>query len=299
MKVWLAGSKGMLARAVRERLQEASIESVETDLELNITDADAVRAHLASGQFTHIVNCAAYTRVDDAEKDEATAQRVNADGPGILADAAAQTGVSLVHFSTDYVFDGKGQRPYLETDPCNPQGAYARTKLSGEQKVMASLASDGKRGVYIIRTSWLFGEGGNNFVQTMLRLMTINEELRVVHDQVGRPTYTADLAQAALTLAGILGHNGPCAAGIYHFANAGAISWFEFTKGIFAAAQQLGLPIKTSQITPVTTAEFPRPAPRPAYSVLSTDRYQSATGMVPRNWTAALGDYLQNVRQGI
>jgi dTDP-4-dehydrorhamnose reductase len=289
----------MLARAVRAGLDVASVEALGTDAELDIADASAVTRFAAAQRVTHIINCAAYTRVDDAETDTVSAHRVNAIGPFNLAHVAASIDATLVHFSTDYVFDGNASSPYAEDAPCAPQGAYGRTKLQGETAVLSTLPNDAAaaRRVQVLRSSWLFGEGGQNFVATMLSLMAEREKLRVVHDQVGRPTYTVDLARAALCLAGIEPGTKASGSGVYHFANAEPTSWCDFSKVILTTARELGFPLRTQFIEPVTTAEFPRPAPRPAYSVLSTHRYERATGHVPRAWCEALRDYLQNLRE--
>lgn len=292
MKVWVVGARGMLGQAICQELNHRGVEHVDSDVELNITDPGAVDAFFQSQNPTVVVNCAAYTRVDDAEKEEALALRVNADGPENLGRSAAKAGAALIHISTDYVFDGKATSPYLEADPTGPIGAYGRTKLEGEAR-LAALGSALR--AYVVRTSWLFGEGGNNFVKTMLGLGADRPELRVVSDQFGRPTYTGDLARAALDLAGVGEGTRAAAAGIYHFANAGQVSWHEFTVRILAQARAHGFSIRTDRVTPVTTAEFPRPAPRPAWSVLDTQKITSVLGRPPRDFTLALDDYLANV----
>lgn len=288
----------MLARAVKMHLQDANIEHLGTDLDLDIGDANAVSVFAQRNQFSHVINCAAYTQVDHAETQTELAHRVNAIGPGNLASAAARIGASLVHFSTDYVFNGRNCTPYEEDSPCEPAGVYGRTKLEGERLVLAQMsghAANGSR-THLIRTSWLFGPGGANFVATMIRLMAERDTLRVVYDQVGRPTYTADLAQAALCLAGIMPGAQAVDSGIYHFANAGETSWYAFAQDIFAQARELGYEMLVRTIQPVTTAEFPLPAPRPAYSVLSTTRYELATQSKPRPWRDALAEYLKDIK---
>jgi dTDP-4-dehydrorhamnose reductase len=286
----------MLARAVQSQLTALGHDYRGTDTEVDITDARQVDAYLVEHEFTHIINCAAYTKVDAAETDVDAAERVNGLGPGNLARAAARHGANMVHISTDYVFDGHANSPYTESAACNPQGAYGTTKLHGEQQVLSTISRASAREVHVIRTSWLFGEGGNNFVSTMLRLMAERERLRVVHDQVGRPTYTADLADAALRLCGALASSVAAPSGVYHFANAGHVSWHEFASGILESAKALGFQTRTQVIDAITTAEYPLPAPRPAYSVLSTERYQQVTGQTPRDWRLALADYLRNVK---
>ncbi len=291
MKVWLVGARGMLGTALRVRLERQGVPHVCTDIDLDITDRSAVQSFAERERPELIVNAAAYTRVDDAETNEEVALRVNAAGPEHLGLAAAALGARVAHVSTDYVFDGKADTPYKENAPTAPQGAYGRTKLVGEQKLLAACPG----AALIVRTSWLFGENGPNFVRTMMRLMAEKEELRVVADQRGRPTYTGDLADALLALSGV--GRPAAAAGIYHFANAGEVTWHAFTLAIRDTLSRHGFPLKVERIVPVTTAEFPRPAPRPAYSVLDTQKVERALGSAPRPFGEALDDYVRNERE--
>jgi dTDP-4-dehydrorhamnose reductase len=282
----------MLARAFRLELTAAGIDFIGTDQELDISDEAAVQEFAVRGQFDRIINCAAFTRVDDAEAETDLAQRINALGPLNLARSAAATGASLLHFSTDYVFDGAASAPYSEDDHCAPNTAYGRTKLDGERQILATLQQ--RESYHIVRTSWLFGEGGNNFVATMLRLMGTHTSVRVVDDQIGRPTYTVDLARAALRLAGVLPGTSRHKAGIYHFANSGVVSWCGFASKILELAKEVGFALHANTVVPISTGEFPRPAPRPAYSVLDTRRFEAVVGYAPRPWLAALEEYLKN-----
>jgi dTDP-4-dehydrorhamnose reductase len=288
-KVWLAGSRGMLGSVLAEALESAGVTLVSTDTDLDIADADAVLAFARRERPSLVINAAAYTRVDDAESHEADAFRVNAEGAEVVARAALELAAPVVYFSTDYVFGGSAAQPWREDAPTSAQGVYAQSKLAGERRVLATQGQGGKP--YVVRTSWLFGENGANFVRTMLGLMRDKEELRVVADQRGRPTYTRDLAQATLELVG-LGSREAAAPGVYHFANSGDVSWHEFATGIREAALEHGLSLRCARVLPVTTAEFPRPAPRPAYSVLDTSRIEAVLGRKPRTWTEALAAYI-------
>ncbi len=297
----------MLGSATGARLSRAGLDFVCTDLDLDIADPEAVNGFIRKQSFTHIINCAAYTDVDGAESEPERAMAVNASGPENLGRAAASLDASLVHISTDFVFSGEADRPYLEDDPCCPVNAYGRSKLQGERLLLATAAEKppSRRGLYIIRTSWLFGENGPSFVGTMLSLVCSRDRLQVVTDQTGRPTYCRDLAEAALDLLGLRVQArskaspgaSPPPSGIYHFANAGETTRRDFALGVLEAARAAGFPVQATGIDPVSSSAFPRPARRPAYSVLSTERIESALGYTPRHWRETLDDYLDTVRK--
>jgi dTDP-4-dehydrorhamnose reductase len=243
--------------------------------ELDITDVDAVARAVAAVVPSVIVNAAAYTAVDAAETDEATAFTANVTAPAALAAAAANAGARFVHVSTDYVFAGDATAPYDEDAATGPKSAYGRTKLAGEQAVFAELPD-----AYVVRTAWVYGASGANFVKTMARLERERETVSVVDDQRGSPTWSRDLARGLVEL----GSSG-AAGGIYHCTNTGETTWFGFTRAIF---EELGA--DPERVLPTTTAAFPRPAPRPAYSVLGNRRWIEA-GLDPLpHWRAALHD---------
>jgi dTDP-4-dehydrorhamnose reductase len=243
--------------------------------DLDITDVDAVARAVAAVVPSVIVNAAAYTAVDAAETDEATAFTANVTAPAALASAAASAGARFVQVSTDYVFAGDATTPYDEAAATGPKSAYGRTKLAGEQAVFAQFPD-----AYVVRTAWVYGASGANFVKTMARLERERETVSVVDDQRGSPTWSRDLARGLVEL----GSSG-AAGGIYHCTNTGETTWFGFTRAIF---EELGA--DPERVLPTTTAAFPRPAPRPAYSVLGNRRWIEA-GLDPLpHWRAALHD---------
>ena len=291
-KIALVGAKGMLARKVIELANPAD-RLVLLDLpEFDITDQSSVTKEMQEINPDVIINCAAYTQVDKCEEEEKLALQVNGAGPGYLAEAAKVCRAVLVHISTDYVFSGNVDEPYGEDDPTGPLSAYGRTKLKGEQAIVES----GYDRYFIIRTSWLYGPGGPNFVETILRLSSERNELRIVSDQVGSPTYTGDLAQAIFALLKASTQDDKPIYGIYHFSNDGQCSWYEFTKEIVTQATSAGLKVVTRLVTPISTDEYPLPAVRPENSVFSKEKFQNCIGAVIPKWQDSLTQYM-NERQ--
>lgn len=291
--VWVTGAAGMLGQAVVETLRRWDLPHVGTGREVDITEATAVGEMMAARAPTHVINCAAYTAVDDAESAEDLARRVNALGPENLGRAAARTGARVVHFSTDYVFSGEQARAYREEDAPAPVNAYGRSKLEGERRLAAACPSS-----LVVRASWLFGPGGPNFAATVLEAMATRVRLQIVDDQHGRPTYARDLAQASLCLAGLGPRaTAPAATGLIHFANAGETTWHGVATRVHATALRLGLPIAAREVVAVSTDAMPRPARRPPRAVLDTTRFERAVGWSPRAWTAALDAYLEHERE--
>lgn len=281
MNILLVGADGQLGRTLRGLLDADSHRTVAPDRkELDFTHPiDTVAAVVRKARPDWVINCAAMTDVDRCEAEPELALRLNARAPAALAAAAAASGARMLHVSTDYVFSGEASRPYSEDDSTGPLGIYGRTKLAGEQAVAAA-APD----ALIVRTAWLYSVHGRNFFKTMLRLFAGGGPLRVVDDQVGSPTAAPDLARALIALmkAG--------ARGVYHATNRGQCSWHGFATAIRDEAVAVGAIDNRVVIEPVTTEEFPRPAPRPAYSVLDTARLTATTGVPPRDWRVALRD---------
>ena len=240
---------------------------------LDIDDKSGIKFFFSKHSFDYCINCAAYTAVDKAETEMKKAFAVNADGPLFLAEACRGQEIRLIHISTDYVFDGKASSPYLETDATNPQSIYGESKLRGEQMVMETVADP-----IIIRSSWIYSEYGTNFVKTMLRLFKEKEELGVVNDQVGSPTYAADLATAILGMINLEKWQG----GIYHYCNEGSITWYDFAVAI------RDLSHSKCEINPISTDQYPTAAKRPAYSVLSTQKIRDAFGISIPKWKESL-----------
>lgn len=257
MRILITGAGGMLGLDVQRAAESAGHEAVAlTRAQLDITDAQATELTVRAAGPDAVINCAAWTNVDGAESHPDDAMAVNGAGAGNVAAAAAAAGAWLVHVSTDYVFNGTKPAPYVESDPVGPVSAYGRSKLEGEQAVAAAAPE----GHTIVRTAWLFGVGGRCFPKTILRAASQRPELTVVADQIGCPTFTAHLAPALVELAG------QRVPGVLHVAGAGQCSWFEFAAAIVAAAG-VDCPVR-----PITTAEYPVPARRPANSVLVSER---------------------------
>ncbi|MDR3123431.1 MAG: dTDP-4-dehydrorhamnose reductase [Treponema sp.] len=288
--IWLIGSKGMLGTELSQVLEQRGLVWVGSDREVDITDPAALDAFIAQqqGPITWIVNCVAYTAVDQAEDDPDACRRVNADGPAYIARAANRIGAKLLHFSTDYVFNGKVTVPYKEDNPTDPIGVYGLTKRDGEAAILANHGA-----AYILRTAWLYGRHGNNFVRTMLRLMNEREEVRVVNDQRGSPTWVNDLANTAANLIMRADSGKSLEHGIYQYTNEGEIAWFEFAQEIYAQGKKLGLISGDCAVRPCASAEYPSRVTRPTYSVLDKGKIKRALGIAIPRWDASLKRYLE------
>ena len=284
MRILVTGANGQLGMELRTELENHFPGcALFTDYEeLDITDAKAVEAFVANNDITHIVNCAAYTAVDRAEEEKMQCARLNTDAVKNLAIAADTVGAKIIHISTDYVFDGTNHRPYRESDKVNPISQYGTSKRKGETSLLA-LSPE----AIIIRTAWLYSSYGRNFVKTMLRLGRENKEVRVVCDQVGTPTYARDLARA---IAKVL-KSQQWVAGIYHFTDEGAASWYDFAKAIFRIA---GMEVK---VVAIPTEDYPTPASRPAYSILDKSRIKATYGVEIPHWEESLADCMEALKQ--
>ena len=287
MKILLTGCAGQLGRELKRSLASLG-ELVACDRGLlDLADPDALRTAVRRIAPSVIVNAAAYTAVDKAETETGLANAINAAAPALLADEARRLGAFLIHYSTDYVFDGTKATPYLEEDAATPLSAYGHSKRQGE---LAIAASDARH--LILRTSWVYGLHGANFMKTMLRLGRERDELRVVGDQFGAPTWTRHLADAtALVLS-----RREMAEGLYHFAAAGETSWHGSAEAIFAEAQAAGLLEKSPTVHRITTAEYPLPAPRPTNSRLDCTRFSRDSGLTLPHWRTGLADCLADAR---
>jgi len=275
---WLiTGAGGMVGSDLRNALAARGEDFLPlTRSDLDITDSRAVTAAVAEARPSIVVNCAGYTRVDDAESNERLANAINGSSVELLAEAANAVEALLVHISTDFVFDGRSRIPYDINDRTAPLSVYGRSKLLGEQA-----ATHAKKHV-IVRTSWLFGTNGPNFVEAIRRqIQKGTNPLRVVDDQRGRPTFVPHLAEAIIRIANL------DARGVIHYADEPECTWYDFARAI---VEELGADVA---VKPVPTEEFPRPAARPAYSVLSTERYERLTGVRPEAWREGLREYLE------
>jgi dTDP-4-dehydrorhamnose reductase len=284
--IWVVGARGMLGRDVVRELDALGLAHVDSDLDCDIADAAAVERFAQAQPLDWILNCAAYTAVDAAEDNEAAAEAVNARGSQNLARLATQRGARLIHVSTDYVFDGEASSPYAEDGTPAPRGAYGRSKLHGERLLAEACAQH-----FVVRTAWLYGLHGKNFVATMLRLMNEREVVSVVDDQRGTPTYTRDLAAALCRFV----TTDAQAYGIYHYTNDGEATWFEFARAVLELGRTRGLVVKDCELRPITTAEYPTRAIRPRYSVLSKAKLRRALGLDIPTWEDALARYFDEL----
>lgn len=282
MNVLVTGGNGQLAlciKEVSENLSEYNFIFLDYE-DLNITNKEDVDIFFNNNNISYCVNCAAFTNVDKSENEKETSKKVNEDGALFLAKACATNNVKLIQISTDFVFDGKQSFPYKEGDPSNPLGVYGQTKLNGELAVIESINT-----YFIIRTSWLYSEYGNNFLKTMLRLGNERDEISVVYDQVGTPTYAKDLAEVIIKI--ITNNNKNY--GVYHYSNEGVASWYDFAKAIFDESNT------KVNLLPIKSEAYPLPSKRPSYSVLDKEKIKNALNISIPYWRDSLKKCLENL----
>ena len=293
MTILLVGAQGQVGQELTKTL--APIEHLEAlgRAQLDLTDLDAIAQTIQTLKPRLIVNAAAYTAVDTAENEPDLAHKINAQAPEIMAKSAEAYGAALIHISTDYVFSGQAGSPRSETDETGPLGVYGQTKLAGEEAIRAA----NQRHV-ILRTAWVYGtQGKGNFLKTMLKLGKARETLNVVSDQIGSPTWARDIAEAIADLSQqpqtLDTPNREALFGTYHYTNSGVASWYDFAIAIFEEAAALGIPLKIQTVKPITTADYPTPAKRPAYSVLSNQKIAELLGHNAPHWRTSLRKMLK------
>jgi dTDP-4-dehydrorhamnose reductase len=280
-KILLIGGNGQLGTEIQKSLINYPNLVTVSRPQINLYEPEKLRDLVLEIQPEIVINAAAYTAVDLAEKEPELAKLGNAIAPQYLAQACEKLGAYLMHISTDYVFDGTGNQPYPEDYPTNPLSTYGKTKLAGEIAIQSHCQN-----YIIIRTAWVYGSYGKaNFVKTMLRLGKDREVVKVVYDQVGSPTWAADLAGV---IKQILPQLTPEMTGIYHYTNSGVCSWYDFAVAIFAEARQLNFPLQIQEVIPITTPEYPTPAHRPPYSVLATTKIRSYLDSYHPYWRESL-----------
>lgn len=314
--VWLIGDKGMLGSEVSKQLTENKIQWFGSDREVDITNSAELRKFATSHgpaanttglsvrkrripeKITWIINCAAYTAVDKAESEPELAEALNTEGALNIARVAREIGAKLIHISTDYVFDGKGNVPYTEEDPKNPSGVYGKTKAEGEREIEKEMTL-----YYILRTAWLYGFDGKNFVYTMTKAMNEKDSVKVVNDQKGTPTCAVDLAEVIVKIIDssekapfLFGKKSALPYGIYHFTNQGETTWFEFCSKIYEYGKKYGTITSDCVIEPCLTEDYPTAAKRPAYSVLSKEKIKAGLKIKIPSWEESLEKFIKNSR---
>ncbi|MBA7587126.1 dTDP-4-dehydrorhamnose reductase [subsurface metagenome] len=293
--IWLIGNKGMLGNDVEKLLKERGLTYWDSDKEVDISDYKALEKFGKDKKIRWVINCAGYTKVDKAEEEIYQAFRINKDGVRNIALFSAKKQIRLIHISTDYVFDGRqeeerGAVAYSEDDKTNPINIYGKSKLAGEEETKKTLEK-----YFIIRTAWLYGLKGNNFIYTMLRLFKERDVVKVVEDQWGSPTYTVDSAEAILKTI----EDDSVSYGIYHFTNESTTNWYEFARAIYKKAKRLGLvkDNKKVEIQPIKTEDYPTAARRPRCSVLSKEKIKREFTLKIRDWDKALEDFLISLKE--
>ena len=282
MTILVFGRSGQVATALQQQAAASGLPLVAMGhAEIDVRDIQAMRDAVARSGATAIINAAAYTAVDRAESERDAAFALNAEAPGLMATICAERGLPFVQISTDYVFDGSKPAPYVENDPLAPLGVYGNSKAEGEARVLQAHPQ-----AVVLRTAWVYFEQGSNFVRTMLRFGRERDEMRIVADQRGNPTYAADIAETCLAIAG-RGLQPAAQSGVYHYAGQGAATWFDFATAIFEEAALAGRRVP-STLVPIATSDYPTPAKRPANSQLDCSRLKREFGIETKPWRARL-----------
>ncbi len=285
--IWLIGNRGMLGSDVEIALKGNNVDYIASDIEVDITDLDTLKSFINSRKIDWLINCSAYTAVDKAEDEPEEAFKINASGVSNIAKIAQEIGARLIHISTDYVFNGEKEGAYTEEEVTDPVGVYGKSKLEGEKNIQKTTEE-----YFIIRTAWLYGIHGHNFVYTMLRMFKERLSVRIVADQWGSPTYTEDLASVILKIV----KDNSRKYGIYHFTNEGKTSWYDFAKEIYKRAKDCGLVERDVEIVPVKTQEFQAKAMRPRNSYLSKEKIEAVFHINIRKWQDTLEDFFYEIK---
>jgi len=285
--IWLIGNKGMLGTEMETLLNRQKRDYIATDMEVDITNIEQLKDFLSNKPISWIINCSAYTLVDKAEDEPELAFKINANGPSNIAQIAVKKNARLIHISTDYVFDGTKEGAYLETDLPNPINVYGKSKFKGETNIAETM-----KAYFIIRSAWLYGKNGNNFVHTMLNLFKEKTEVRIVADQWGSPTYAPDLAAAVIRIIDI----NPTTFGLYHFANEGKINWYQFATEIYNLAKNEGLINRSVRVLPIETGQYPTKAKRPADSYLSKEKISLDFNIRLKPWKESLSHFISTLK---
>lgn len=288
--IWLIGNRGMLGMEVETLLNRQKRDHIATDVEVDITNIEQLKEFVSNKPISWIINCAAYTSVDKAEDEPELAFKINADGPLNIAQIAVKKNARLIHISTDYVFDGTKEGAYLETDLPNPINIYGKSKFKGEKNIAETIKT-----YFIIRSAWLYGKNGANFVRTMLNLFREKTEVKIVADQWSSPTYASDLAEAVIRIIDI----DPVTFGLYHFTNEGRTNWHQFATEIYNFAKIEGLIDRSVRILPIETGQYQTKAKRPVNSYLSKEKISRDFNLNLIPWKESLARFISTSRHGL
>ena len=280
--IWLIGSKGMLGQEIAGLLEENGLDYCGTDRETDITELEALRDFLKDREFSWVINCSAYTAVEKAEEEQKSAYLINETGVLNIGKVAAEKDIPVIHLSTDYVFNGKKDLPLTEEEPTDPVSVYGASKLAGEKALQSQTSR-----CFIIRTAWLYGRYGNNFVYTMLKLMASRDNLKVVSDQIGSPSWTYDLASLIVEII----RTDSRAYGIYHFSGEGKTSWYGFAREIYRQGRERGILKGECDVNSCTSEEFPAAVERPAFSLLSKEKIKNTFNWAVPTWEESLDNF--------